>query len=528
MNERYAFLRQEHPIYTRTKRAWMRDERRYRGGDGVLKELTRFAWETGPEHYESRQGKATYVPFGALKAGVLTGHLMSNAPRAGAGLNFGTLGEVRPKDEKRTEPTRAELIAFNVDGLGNQGSQWETWWASVHRWAMVTGHRWIMATTPREQPANQADEAKGLHPYLWHLSPLRVPNHHTDELGLAWAVITIPVREMQLVDGKLKGNAGATGYMLVVRAGVTLFGAEFEGGGWWTFDSKCNPTGARGNWAATGGEIPLWPHFAERDEGTTEEPAMSRPQLTELMQIAVSLMDICSAADFDAIDAAASIQWLLGVDPDGHNAAMKVIQEGGRWVPLPAPVSDGPGTTRVDVKDGSMGAVTSEVFQRRIDALLELARQHFQTQASSPDASGESKRMGFLEGIGPQLARYASELEASQNTGIHFLEMLFGRPGGALVMPTGEVQWAQQWDLSPLTADIDEMFSLQQKAGVSSPTLTASLLSLAVEQKGLIVDLNVLRTIRAELTVAAHEAADAQRQARAADAEARDLRRQAA
>lgn len=523
MSKPYGFLKQEHPVYKRLKKAWKRDERRYRGADGVLNELTRFDWEKTSKHYAQRQAKATYINFGALKASALSGHLMANAPRPGAGLSFGTLGEVRPKEERRTAPSRAELVYFNVDGVGNSGSQWDPWWMAVHRWAMVTGHRWVMATTPSEAPLNRLREQQGLHPYLVHLSPLRVINWHSDERGLAWAVVTVPRRKVELRDGKLVGNDGALGYLLLVRKGETLFGPDFAGGGWWEFDADTEPTGSKGTWERTKGEIPLWPHFAERDEGTTEEPALSRPQLTELMQIAVSLMDLSSAADFDAIDAAASIQWLLGVDVPSHEAAMDVIEQGGRWVPLQAPV-DGEG--RVDVKDGSMGAVTSEVFQRRIEALLEMAHQHFATAASTPDASGKSKQMGFLESIGPQLSRYAYELEASQNIAIHFLELLFGGDGPkSTVLPGGEVQWQRQWDLAPLGTDVEDILRLQETAGVRSPTLTAEVLAMAVEAKGLIVDLKLLARIRAELLVAAHDAATAARQADAESAEVRDLRR---
>lgn len=504
-----GWLTQEHPLYTLKKAEWATNERRFRGGSGVLTELQRFDWEAGPSgilpfdrsqeqaiqaeveakllagatttHYAARQLHATYINFPESFASLLIGHLMRQAPTKDQSLNFGTLGTVQ-RAEGQALPSNAELVYYNADGVGNDGSQWDNYWTSVGKRSMAFGHLWLMVEAARIRAESQADEIAGRRPYLLSYSPLEVTNWFFDEGQLQWAIVKFRYRAPKLEGQTLAGNKWVDGRRLMVRAGFQGFGTTYAGGGWWDFDEQgAEISGRSGTWQNTGGQIPMWVHYYERDKDQ-----MSRSGAFELGQAAVAYMNMASAADYDAWDAAQSITYFLGVDAEGFNLAADKYKAGGKLVPVPMNEMS---KTAPTIYDGSAGAVASGVFQARLDAIRAVVREVASLEASGgPDASGLSKQMGFLDAKSPRLRLLASEFESSQMTALHFLEKRFGDRSGVEVTPEGAVAWPRDFDLAPLLDQIREFLDVQQAAGVTSTRLTARAVVRAAEETGLLTD----------------------------------------
>lgn len=493
------WLENEHPTYEANKAAWKRDERRLYGGDAVLTELRHFLWEEeNGDHYQERQNEATYVNLPAQFADTVVGHLFREAPRPGEELNFGGLGEVGKTDGEGV-PDRAEQLWKNADGVGNDASQWDNFWFGLAKRGMATGHRWILAEAPQEAPDSRQDELDGQRPYLVEYSPLAVTDWHYANGSLQYAIIPVEERRPRLDGNELKGAEPEKVYLFLTREGWDGHGEEFQGGGWWKFDEdKELVEDAHGSWEKTGGQIPLFPLFYERSQGTDDRAAMSRSGTMELGQIAVSLMNLNSAADFDTWEAAASLIYLLGVDKEGYELAVEKRKDGSGMIPVP-PHAD---THEVpEIHDGSTGAVTAETFKTRVQALLELAeRIAVMEQTSTPDSSGASKRAGFADVKAPRLAQMASELEDAQNTALHFLEMRWG-----VDQPSAEVTWTREFDLLPLVEDIQEMFDLEEAAGLRSAIIGARGLTQAAREKGIVSEEDELDAVEAEYRAAAED-----------------------
>lgn len=501
-------LNSRHIIYIRTERQWYRNEQRLRGGDAILTELVPFDWErqnlystTGRDngqelvlqaavernimlqslnmatHYEQRQAQAVYLNFPDMYATVMAGHLLKAAPKPDAGLSFGQMGDVRA-DPTGLTPTQAELVFYNADGVGNQSSQWDNFWIGAMRRAMSTGHRWIMVEAPTNAPGTRDKEIAGQRPYMVEYSPLQVTNWHYEQGRLVFAIMRLRP-ELPYLDVTGIGDLDTKDdYMLLVAEGYDALGDAYSGGGWWrfTFDTELIGTGT---WNATGGAIPLFPLYHERDHGSRGDPQFSRPGLTELGQCAVSYMNLASAADFDAWDAAMSIEWMLGVDVDAFNVAMAKLKEGSRFIPVPPH-----GDTEVapTIKDSSAGVTVAEVFDKRLASKrIEAAQLAAREATSTPDSSGISKMAGFGQVMSPRLALMASELEAAQNTALLFLEQRFGHPGGQ-----ASVNWTRNFELLEVVAHIEAQFALERLSGLRSPTLDAQMMVTAAREKGLL------------------------------------------
>lgn len=510
MAELPGFLTTDHPIVECSSEMWETNERRMRGGPDIITELRPFDWETVTEvtiveesrllrgeelsiqqmaeilatsvgarpglHYKFRQSMAPYLNFPEMFATTTNGALMGRRPVPQGDLQFGTLGNVRRRG-RSAKPTRAELMFFNADGVGNDGSQWDNYWAGAMRRAMATGHRWIYVGFANGRP------------YLTDFSPLAVVNYAYEAGALQWIVFLIPARHVQWdeKDG-LQGNEGQTDYLLMTKRGFKGFGAPFNRGGWWQFNQDAEIVD-NGNWRATGGEIPAFPLFFQRDYPTLDKDrkwhhSFSKPATTELGNMAIGYMNLSSAADFDAWDAAASIQFLRGVDSDGFELAMKYLRMGSKYVPLPA-VIDTEGHSSVPIaQDTSMGAVTAAVFDMALKRKLDEVARLAVTQATqAPDSSGLSKSAGFAEAKVPRLALMASELEAAQNTALYFIERRWGE-----AEPSGQVVWTRKFNLVQLSEDIEAYFNLEKLAGMRSKTLDSKALVLAAREKGLLVD----------------------------------------
>jgi hypothetical protein len=516
------WLDDTHEVFDANVERWEQNERRLRGGDYVLGELRPFLWEslpgetvqidratqTAPEgevagqHYEARQQQATYLNFPEMYVVAMTGHLERARPLPGAGLSFGELGEVR-RERDYALPTPAEQVYYNCDGVGNDGSQWDNWWFGVWQRAAATGHRWLMVEATSERPRTRLDELMGRRPYLVEFAPQQVTNWHFEQGRLAFAVVRIAVRNPFVdSDGALQGNTPTQGYLLLVREGFANLGLEFADGGWFQFDSD-KVLVASGNWAMTNGEIPMWPLYYKRDTGVVSSdeevypsiPAISQPGVTELGQAAIAYMNLSSAADYDAWDAASSLRFLLGVDREGFNIARTAWDGGSQIVPVPA----NQGGQIPQVADGSGGAVVGQVFDVLLKRkLAEVEKLAMQEATGSPDASGVAKQVGFVDIKAPRLSNVASEIEQAQNVAIFFLELRWGRG-----QPSGSVVWPREFDVIDIAQDITDVFNAEKLTGYKSPTLGSRLMVRMATEKGFITDDVDAKTIEDEYKASA-------------------------
>lgn len=510
------WLDNKHPIWTAQADLWRQNERRLRGGKLVLDgDLLAFDWEakgTGAMLYQSRKALAHYENLPEEFATLLVGHLMRSAPQPDHGLSFGALGKVRGRDQV-DRPTRAELLWYNADGAGNDGAQWDNYWAREMAFAMATGHRWEFVDAPGIAPRTLQDELTGRRPYLRGFSPLTVTDWYWEGGKLAYAILRLLRRKPLAVQAN---QSQVPGYLLLVREGFRDLGPEYEAGGWWRFDDRKVMVEA-GDWSKTGGEVPLFPLYYQRDnqdgeyDGTTGAailaPSMSRPGLTELGQLAVALLNITSAQRFDAWDAAKSITWFLGVDQAAFNLAMQKLEDGSRYIPLPQAIGADGTRGGLAVTDSAAGAVASAVFRTILLDLRETAgRTALQEAAGSPGASGLSKEATFSHRIGARLAGIASEMENAQNTALYFAAMRFG------VQANGQVVWPRKFDLVTLMDRLLQFFQAQSTAGASSKTATGLAMTKLVGELGITQEDTELATIRSEIEASVSEA-QAQRSA---------------
>lgn len=522
-----SYLASTHEIFDKWKDVWKQNERRLRGGTEVLSELTPFRWEKEKngkpsESYLARQKEATYINFPDLHASIVAGHLMREAPtprssaNSTASLDFGTLGSV---ELTGVSPDPAYLVYYNVDGLGKRGSQWDTWWLAVLKRAMATGHRWMFVDAPPgEAPMNVLDEINGRRPYAVEFSPLSVTNWDLENGILNFAIVTLLERNFRVNEKGEVENGGKPEkvYMLLVRRGYTAFdvgGDKFSEGGWFKFnrdgeflrDSEGREV--RGTWDSTDGLIPMFPFFCERESGSEDMPSMSRPMLTSLGQVAVSYMNLSSAADYDAWDAGSSAAYLLGVTPEEHGLVLDQQEKGSKTIGVPL-VSDGEGRLMLPgLIDSAQGAVQSEVWKARLDNKWEEARVLSAMESvGAPDTSGISKEMSFSASMEPKLATLAANIEEAQTNLIYFLELRWGRPN-----PTGSVIWPREFNLKDIVDDIREVFSLETSSGIRNPAFAAKLLMLAIRELGLETDEQQLEEIQAGYESAA-ELAEERRQ----------------
>jgi hypothetical protein len=538
--EQYEFVTEKHPLYEAHAAEWQRNEILHEGSAEVFDELARFDWEemrpvtgekaadekaaheaairsgrssapSGNRRYEQRKRQATYLNFPEMLTHSMVGHLMTEAPVADVALDFGELGTVRREDDD-DDASFAEIVYYNVDGVGNDGSQWDNWWSGVSRRALATGHRWLMVQGPAEMPevVTFADVKRGIRPYLIELSPLAVTNWHYEHGVLQFAVIQSSVRRPRVVDGKYE-TGEQTIYTLLVRAGYADLGADFAGGGWWKFNESADLIQMEGEpehdtFEMFGGAIPMWPHYGERSSGTFSRPAMSRSATIQLGQAAVAYMNLESAAEFDAWDAGLSMLFFLGVTPENFNAAAEQLYAGSRWigVKMTEPVRSaldpaaGASPTMPVIFDGSTGAVEAGVFETVLARIRENAGKLAAQEASgTPDSSGRSKQAGFEDIKAPRLALLASEVEQSQNIAIHFFENAFG-----FESPFGEVRWRREFDLLSLTDQIKELFDMQEVVKVRSTRLDAEALVKAMTERGLLTSDEEASSVRDELVAA--------------------------
>jgi hypothetical protein len=502
------FLDAQHDVYRANLETWKRNERRFRAGANVFSELPRFPYEVkrgkaDSAHYLARQLMATYINFPHDFAQMMAGFLMEKAPGPETGLNFGTLGQVRPSDSRTGEGDRAEAIYDNVDGVGNQGSMWPNFWTHSHMETYPFGHIVQMVENPAVEPENAAQEAAGLRPFGRNFTAPQMTDWDIVDGQFGFLVLRVRLRRSQRPRAQAD-QKNRVGYYLLVREGYDLLPedneVDFSEGGWFLFDSDKkfvqSPTGDldEARWEdALDGEIPAWIYYYERDRGTEEIPAISRPGITELGNCAVSYMAVSSAADSDFLEAAASVLYVLGADKFVIKAVKEQYDEGAKVVGVPRP--RGRQDADVTFFDASTGAVRAEVAETRLNRKNEEARDLMMREATStPDSSGESKKAGFGERKGPVLALHASEAETAQTNFITFSEKRSGFSDAQ-----GRATWTRDFDLTPLTDRIDEYFSIRQKSGLKSKTADVDAFLAVVQDKLGIHDKKRLTAIRSEL-----------------------------
>lgn len=508
-----TWLDTRHTIYDAQVDAWKREERRLYGGDAVLDELTRFAGES-EDSYLARKKKATYVNLPLAHARAITGELSRKRPTLGKGLSMGGLGEVRPRSKVQGRPSFAELFYYNVDGVGQDGSEFPAWMDAVDERAQATGHRWLMIESPAGAGGQLPlrDVLEGQRPYVVEYSPLAVPNWSIVRGRLQFAVIRTPAEESRVNEGLFEGDA-EDGYYVVVRKGYSNLGPAFEGGGWWLFDKEKRLLSS-GPWSWPDGDIPMWIHYGQRSAGTVEHPALSRSSTMELGQIAIALLDATSARYYDFWDACASRLYFLGATPAIMQAIAQQVEIDSKL--LGVPHAEGPdGELKpITVYDGSLGAVTAEVAKSVIDALFQEAReQSFQQITSTPDSSGASKEAGHAENKAPILAMRARERQQSENTLLHFAELRFG-----ISEPSASSEWPTDFDLEPLVDAVDDAFDMLRRSGLKSRTAEIAMALSSLEERGIVNDEN-RKQIQFELEQSFdQQQADAEAARKAADA----------
>ncbi len=508
---RNAWLGQKHPIWEEGVEEWVRNEKLIQGGrQVVLDELITFDWElaTGP-HLTGRHATAVYYNFPDRFADITTGHLFRDAPLPDVTLDFGGLGRVS-REKKTDTPSPAELLYYNTDGIGSDGSQWNPYWASVARMAMATGHRWCFLEGPPEEPGTVAREMAGMRPYLTDFSPIDVTNWQYSHGRLDWAIIRRSVRKPTLdARGRFQGNKPSTEILLLVREDCTDLGATYAEGGWWTFDAEGNERDHVAGWEENDGNPVFAPLYYDRVRPQENSTRMSRSGIFEIGQAAVLDMNLQSAANWDLWDSASSVKALAGVDKEGFNLFNEMVRAGNRYAPLPTNED----TKLVPhVEDVSTGALVQQAFDARIlankDMVLTLMLNEIQI---SPDASGAARRVGWTDVRAPRLAKFASEIETTQNIMLHGAEGSWKR-AGATVERSASVQWPRAFDLIDKLQAGGLFLEMERMAGVSSPTLKAKVLVGAAQSVGLLGDDDEEKTVLAEYEKSAEDAAKAQAQ----------------
>ncbi len=504
------FLDSKHAIYTSHEAAWKREERRLAGGDVVLDELIKFAYED-TSSFEDRKKWARWLNFARIHTTILAGHLRRAAPTP----NFGQMGEVRTRVELEGKPSLAELFFYNCDGVGSDGSQLSAFMDGVEQRALATGFRWLMVEMPSQgtldairlragrqpreggvRPITEEDVRQGFRPFLVEYSPLSVTNWRFRDGALVWAIIKIPVEPAKDFD---PSQAIGDGSYLLVRAGYEGLGDEFREGGWWKYDVQ-KAVLDHATWDDTDGQIPMWLHLGEPGTGTWERPSIGQSSTMELGQISADLMNAQSEQRFNARQAAKSINYFLGIDKESHDKVVVQLRDGSMSVGVLASTAPDGSIVVPQIWNSSSAALETEVYRTIIEGGIAEAKEIMVRQVTStPESSGVSKEAGFAEATSPLLARIASTAEQSWNTMLYFVARRFG-----IQRPTANIQFPREFELRNLVDDIDAMLSTLKRSWLRSPTWEADLLERLGDERGLLPeDEGVRETVLAELKASA-------------------------
>ena len=510
----YPFLTHKLDLYDQHLAGWHREERRLAGGDAILEELRQWKGESSDD-FLVRQGTAGYMPLPKNHTLTLTGHLSGQTPIP----NFAEMGKVRERKDLRGTPTFAELMTYNLDGAGQDGKELGPYTDEVNERAMATGYRWTLVEMPTLQklaeiraarlgiPREDAeavtkaagdvanttvtmqDVVDGFRPYPVEWSPPIVPYWHPISGGpLDFAVAKVPIESASQVDESGNVVGDTDGFYLMVRRGYRGLGDQWAVGGWWKID-RVHTIVDQGRWDQTRGHIPLFKFYGEASSGTTLRPAVARSLTMELGQIAVSLMLLRSARDYNIIEAAKSVNHVLGIDPQSHGKVLTQQEAGSITVGYP-PVMTQDGSIAIpSIWNSSAALMDSSAFESVITSSLNEAREIMVKQVTStPDSSGRSKEAGFAEATSPLLARLAGSRQQWMNTLLYFMGLRFG-----IANPTANVTIPREFDLQPVVDDIDAMLSRLKRSWLRSPTWERELLLRAGDESGMLPEDKTLR-----------------------------------
>lgn len=494
-----GWINSEHPIHAHWYNEWCWLERAMKGGRSMRELLRPFDWElpNGPQLIQ-RMRTATYINYPDMYATALLGFLVRSAPIP----DYGSLGKITPSDTLLSNQTQADMFHYNVDSVGNSGSEWPSWWTERGKWAMAFGHTWIVEEAPRKGGpfVSFTDQAKGARPFLCEYKPREVWDWYFEEGVLQYAIIRFNVRRPRF-DASLNGgtfNASSeTLYYILIRKDYTGFDADTNSkaagnGYYFVCDSKGTVVdGIEGNFESLQGEIPMHPLYFQRDSGSPEEPAMSRSAISELAAMAESFMNMSSAADFEVWDAAKGMEYFIGCHVDAFNLAMAKMAEGSRFIPIPA----APEAKDPRVQDSNLSVTPAQSFKERLDAKRQdaMAFSAIQTNAG-PDASGAARQADFSNSKAPVLALFASELQTAQNQAIINVQLRWGQKN-----PGGGVIWPRKFELMKAAEAVADVFDAAVTVSAKSPTLAREGILLMTRETGMITDEDTLKTIGDEI-----------------------------
>jgi hypothetical protein len=483
------FLTHTMASYDQQKPGWHREERRLYGHDAVLEELLQWKGETDDD-LAARKQTAGYITLPKLHASTLIGHLSGQTPMP----EFGKLGKV--PERRGGIPTLAELLWFNVDGVGQDGTEMMPWVDGVNERALATGYRWVMVEMPSlatlrnireaagrspDGPVTMQDVLEGFRPYPVEYGPQAVPFYQMTNGRLDFAVVKILLTPTSWVDDGGSVTGTSSGFYLLVRRGFRGLGDTYAEGGWWKFDENQEPIeDGHGTWDQTLGQIPLFQFLGEPSTGTTERPAIARSLTMELGQIAVSLMVLRSARDYNIVQAAKSVLHVLGINPPEHEKVLVQSNAGSLMVGYP-PVLDPVGGVAIpQIWCSSAALLDSQAFESVIKSGLEEAREIMVKQVTSGlDASGEKVKASFAEGTSPLLARLAATRQQAINTFLYFASLRFG-----IQQPNASVQIPREFDLAPVIDNIDAALARLKRSWLRSQTWEKHLLIRAGDEEG--------------------------------------------
>jgi len=486
--------------YTDNLEAWKRNEMRFNAGEDVYGELRAFQWENvvqtednetggrtvtpGLSSYQQRQDAAVCVEFAAMTKEKFGGLLFQHFPQEDKGMDLGNLRSAE-------DGWRAESLMHNADGTGHNARALDSFWRDEMEMAMATRYRWIMAEAPAGGAQSRAEEEEN-RPYFVGFSPTQVPYWFERRGNLQCIRILLEDTKPRMgSDGKVVHET-ITFHYLMTREGFEGWGTAenagdprfaFDKGGWWLVDDEGEivtdgEMEMFGDWESTGGEIPVAPLYYERGK-----PGSKDTGITHIGRIQVEFMNQLSAMFYDSWSGGSGTLFFAGADNEQWDTIRQAGLLNGKWIPIPPKTSETGAPANVQVIsqaafDASPAIVSS------LEWLLKLATQLIIRElTTSPDASGTSRQLEFLQGNTPRLSNMAANLEECMGTMHRFLEMRWGYPE-----PESSVKWSRHFDLRTTLEKIRGVFEIMALSSGQSPTLVANTMIAALKSEGLIPD----------------------------------------
>lgn len=449
---------------------WQTNTIRFNASVAVYDELAPFQWETNQDQtYRDRKARAVYPDLPGQTAERFVGVMMEEPPEP----TWNTLGK-RTMTPGANE-TRVDMIWNNADGVGDDARSWHSFWADQMQQAMPTKFRWILAEQSRITENTLTAEARGQRPYFVGISPIETPFYRFEKGELKAFRREIKETVYEVDDsGKVVQKERTIHYVMVCK-GWKGFGEEFGAGGWWMFTDKDEPLkdeNGESMWddlEETGGAIPITRIFYERSGSTVTD----RGGILNLGRISIAFMDVLSWMWHDAKISGGRKRYFLGVDRNQWDTIANAEVGGGIDVPVPAGATGN--VTIYDTGQTSANEHLSELLDKLLTMAIQIIMRELMT---SPDASGRSRIVAFLQSNSPRLAHMAGNMEEAQNAALAFLYMRWG------VQPDGYVEWERRYDMRTMIQRVAELFQVFEGARASSATLFQKVLTDLIIYEG--------------------------------------------